>query len=216
MATLIDISMPLQADMPAWPGTPGLRTSSYMAIAAGQQANATQIVMDAHSGTHIDAPRHFIDDGATVDKVGLDVLVGPAWVADATGAPYIDRQLLESLDIPSDTARLLLQTDNSFHAELRRSPFRKDYVALTADAAEWVVERGLMLVGIDFLSIQRFDDPPDAHLVLLRAGVVILEGLDLHAVACPARWRLVCLPLSIPGIEAAPARAVLLSEDAGV
>ncbi len=201
--------MPLHGQMRIWPGSPGFSSSPHLSLAAGDIANATSIEMDVHCGTHVDAPRHFVDGGATLDAVGLAPFIGPAWIADARGHPAIDAALLERLKVPPGTTRLLLRTDNSL--ERPDAPFREDYVALTADAAQWVVARGVELVGIDYLSIQRFRDPPDAHQILLRASTMILEGVDLRH-AHPGRWTLMCLPMLLVGAEAAPARAVLLQE----
>lgn len=207
MPPVVDISMPLHGSMPVWPGSPGFASSAHLSLAGGDVANATFLQMDVHCGTHVDAPRHFVEEGATLDKVGLGPFVGPAWVADAVGYRAVDAELLESLDIPRDTTRLLLRTDNSLGP--REAPFREDFVALTADGARWVVDRGMALVGIDYLSIQLFEDPPDTHQILLGAGTVILEGVDLGHVQ-PGRWTLFCLPINLVGAEAAPARAVLV------
>src|SRR3954451_15543207 len=211
---MLDISMPLDGTTPTWPGSPGLATSAHMSIDAGDVANASLLTMDVHCGTHVDAPRHFVADGANLEAVGLDAFVGPAHVADATGVSALGAGALEALDVPPGTSRLLLKTDNSLDVELRTAPFRSDYVALTPDGAQWIVDRGIRLIGIDYLSIQRFHDPPDAHQILLGAPVVILEGLDLRE-AQPGPWTLMCLPLRLAGIdaEAAPARAVLIEED---
>lgn len=208
-ASVVDISMPLDGQTPVWPGSPGFTSSAHLSLSAGDVANATLIEMDVHCGTHVDAPRHFVEDGATVDALSLRTLIGTAWVADAVGQEVIDATVLEGLDIPPETTRLLLRTDNSLGP--REGPFREGYVALTAGAAQWVVDRGLELVGIDYLSIQRFHDPPDAHYTLLRAGIVILEGVALGEVRS-GRWTLVCLPMAVAGAEAAPARALLLDE----
>src|SRR4051794_6899102 len=105
--------MPLVTNMPHWPGSPGLTTSWHQRQEAGDLANATKLEMDVHCGTHIDAPKHFIPSGAAVEAVGLDTLVGPAWVADARGAASIDRDFLDEVDPPTDVERLLLRTDNS-------------------------------------------------------------------------------------------------------
>lgn len=207
---VLDISMPLDASTPSWPGSPGFASASHLSLAAGDVANATVIEMDVHCGTHVDAPRHFVEGGTTLDALGLGPLVGPAWVANARGHPAIDATILEALGVPAATTRLLLQTSNSL--EPREGPFREEYVALTPDAAEWVVDRQFELVGIDYLSIQRFRDPTDTHQILLRAGTVILEGLDLRDVR-PGHWILMCLPLRLIGTEGAPARALLLEED---
>ena len=201
--------MPLDQSTPTWPGSPGFSSTPHMTLAAGDVANASLIQMDVHCGTHVDAPRHFVDGGATIDALALDAFVGPAWVADAVGHRVIDAEVMAGLGVPPDTERLLLRTDNSLHR--REAPFSEDYVALTADAAQWVADRPLRLIGIDYLSIQRFHDPPDAHRILLGAGITILESINLREVRA-GHWTLVCPPIPLVGAEAAPARALLFEE----
>lgn len=210
--TYFDISRPLREGIAAWPGSPGFRVFVHQSIADGAESNASGIEMDVHVGTHVDAPAHFIQGGATLDGVGLHPFVGPAYVAEIDDTDRIDAGVLEAAEIPVDTERLLLRTSNSRDEAYLDGPFREDFAALTAEGARWVVERGLVLVGIDYLSIQRFGDPPDTHQILLDAGVCILEGLDLRAVG-RGSYGLVCLPLPLVGAEAAPARAVLLAGD---
>lgn len=205
----VDISMPLGDSTPTWPGSPGFSSTPRLTLAAGDVANSSLLTMDAHCGTHVDAPRHFVEAGATVDALGLEPFVGPAWVADAVGHPTIDAEVLAGLGVPSEITRLLLRTDNSLGP--RDAPFQEEYVALTADAAQWAVDQGLQLIGIDYLSIQRFRDPPDAHQILLNAGIAILESIALRDVR-PGRWTLVCPPISLVGTEAAPTRALLFEE----
>jgi arylformamidase len=208
---LIDISMPLGPNTPTWPGSPGIGTAPLLSIANGDDANATQITMDVHCGTHVDAPRHFVPNGATIDAMGLDPFVGRAWVSVLSGVRGIGADTLDRAGIPAGTERLLLRTDNSLDARLRSGPFTDDYAALSADGASWVVDHGIKLIGIDYLSIQRFEDPPDTHQILLGAGVSILEGLELAEVSA-GWWKLLCLPLKLTGTEAAPARAVVFPE----
>lgn len=207
--TFIDISWPLGPGTPIWPGSPGIETAAHLAIAHGDVANATRLTMDVHTGTHVDAPRHFVPDGVFLEELGLEPFVGDAYVARIGDAQEIDADLLEAAAVPHSTRRLLLRTSNSRDGSATTAPFRKDYAALTASGAEWVVGRGLALIGIDYLSIQRYDDPPDAHEILLRAGVAILEGLDLSRVE-EGPYTLICLPLRLQASEAAPARAILL------
>jgi arylformamidase len=210
--TYFDISRPLQEGIATWPGSPGFRVFVHQSTADGDAANATGIEMDVHVGTHVDAPAHFIPDGATLDAVGLRPFVGPAYVVEIDSTDEIDAAVLDAAQIPDDAKRLLLRTRNSRDDTYLSGPFREDFAALTAEGARWVVERGLVLVGIDYLSIQRFADPPDTHEILLAAHVCILEGLDLRAVG-RGHFKLVCLPLPLVGVEAAPARALLLPEE---
>jgi arylformamidase len=207
-ATWHDISLPLDSDLPTWPDSPGVLTTWRASIKRGDVANVTQLSMDVHSGTHVDAPCHFLDDGATVDDLGLAPFVGSAVVIDTGAAPEITAEVLSAASIPPDAQRLLLRTANS--SQLSGAPFRDDYAALTLDGAQWLVDTcDLRLVGIDYLSIQRYTEPPDVHRTLLGSGLAILEGLCLKDVV-PGAYELVCLPLRLIGVEGAPARAILM------
>jgi arylformamidase len=209
VSRLIDISMPLSEATPSWPGSPGAKTKQLKSLAAGDEANASLLEMDVHTGTHLDAPSHMLRDGQTIDQYDLEVGVGAGTVADTGTADAIDADVLAGLELPADCRRLLLRTRNSRRPELQRR-FSPDYAALTRSGAEWIVERNIELVGIDYLSIQLFSDPTETHHILFRAGVAILEGLQLERVQ-PGRYELACLPLRLAGAEASPARAVLTS-----
>jgi arylformamidase len=210
--TLIDVSVPIHAGMPIYEGDPPVEVTMHTAIAAGAPADVRRLVLGTHTGTHVDAPAHFIAGGATVDRLPLDVLVGPARVALPRPHAVITRESLEALcprgapRRPEDE-RLLLKTSNSAGWALGR--FTREYVALDAGAADWIVERGVRLVGIDGLSVDPWDSPGfPAHRRLLGAGVVILEGLDLSRVE-PGACELLCLPLPLRGLDGAPCRALL-------
>lgn len=205
-----DISVALTVDLPVWPGSPGVQTSLRTSIGRGDDANVSELAMDVHTGTHVDAPRHFLADGSLVEDLGLDPFVGPALVVDTGGSTEITAAVLEALELPIGVERLLLRTANSVRHDLYRTPFDDDYAALTLDGAEWLVARGLRLIGIDYLSVQRYAMTTDIHRVILGAGIAALEGLDLREVAI-GDYELVCLPLRLAGVEAAPARAVLFS-----
>ncbi|MBI4498320.1 MAG: cyclase family protein [Chloroflexi bacterium] len=203
-----DISVPISAELPVYPGDAGVSLTPVARMAQGAVADVSLLSLGTHTGTHVDPPGHFLPGGATVDALPLEVLIGPAWVADARGLPTITRPVVEQLDIPVGAQRVLFRTDNSELWERRE--FVKDFVYLEGDAARWLVERGVRLVGIDYLSVERFGfDRPEAHLTLLGAGVVILEGLDLRAVR-QGPYTLLALPLKIQGGDGAPARVVLL------
>ena len=210
-----DISLPIVAGLPTWPTSRGFRTSRAMSIRDGDPANVTWLELDVHTGTHVESPLHFIDGGPSLDAFELDRFVGPAIVARVDG-PEITPAALEALAVPPGTERLLIRTANSDRwAALARgtgsATFEPDYVALTPEAATWVAGRGIRLVGTDHLSIQRFDDDGETHRILMRAGVAILEGLNLADVQ-PGPYTLVCVPLRLVGSEAAPARAILLDQ----
>lgn len=201
--------------MPVWPGSAGfqlVRTST-----AGEGADATVSVMhaDLHCGTHVDAPSHFVPGGAEIDSLPLDTWIGQAVVADLPNVERIGSSELGNLELPAAVDRLLLRTRNSSLWLDPKHVFSRNYAALTVDGARWIVNRGIRVVGVDYLSVQLYDDGPKTHQLLLGAGVVIIEGLDLRA-ATSGLYTLVCLPVRIEGAEAAPARAVLLSADEGI
>lgn len=207
---IIDLSVPLDRPLPVWPGDPPPRVRALASLEEGDAARVSALEMCVHTGSHIDAPSHFLPRGGTMSSIPLERLLGPAWVANFSESA-IDAVALQSAGIPSDCTRLLLRTNNSrrWAAETEFSP---DYVALTSDGAQWLVERGIGLVGIDYLSIERFQEPEQrTHRILLEAGVVIIEGLNLSE-AAPGRYELLCLPLRLDDAEGAPARVVLREE----
>ncbi len=208
MSHYIDITLTLSPDLPRWPGSPPIELTRRRDMARGDHVNDGALNFGLHSGTHVDAPVHFLAAGADVTHLALDALIGPAVVAVLPAVDSVTSRDLEGLNLPTDTRRLLLRTRNSEEWRREAREFRKDFVALTADAARWVVERGLRLIGVDYLSVQRFHDDPQTHITLLQAEVVILEGLNLAAVE-PGTYELICLPLKLAGADGAPARAVL-------
>lgn len=209
---MIDISVPIHGDMPTWPTSIGVRVTQIEHRAAGDPANVSRLDCDVHTGTHVDAPRHFIEEGKGVDALDLDVLNGPCYMADARGVEAITRTVLAESPIPDNTRRLLLRTSNSQWWNEGDTTFHDDYVALTSGAAEWVVEKGIDLVGVDYLSVERFTDGPATHEILLSNEVVIVEGLNLTDVDGGV-YDLSCLPLRIVGADGAPARAGLRTLD---
>lgn len=205
----IDVSVGVgTSSLPTWPGSPGASLSTLMSRAAGDPANASLLTMDVHTGTHVDAPRHFVDGGACVEALDLDVLNGEAFVAAVPDVLAIGPEDLDRANVPDGTRRLLLRTANSEDPSLYRSPFREEYAALTPAGARWVTQRGITVVGVDYLSVQLFHDPPDTHEILLGDGVVIIEGLDLRDTPLGVH-ELICMPVLLVGAEAAPARVML-------
>lgn len=197
----IDISVPLRAGMPTWGDDP-IRIEQTYAIARGDVVNMTEIAFSVHTGTHVDAPRHFVDGAAALHDIPLERWSGEALVVDAAAAECrIDGALVREL-VPRGTERVLFKTRSAALWDIDR--FSTDYVCLDPDGAAAAVALGVRLAGIDYLTI----GDEEAHRVLFRAGVVALEGLDLRPVA-PGRYRLTCLPLHIHGCDGAPARAVL-------
>lgn len=205
-----DISVPLSPELPFYPGDVPVSLSPWTSLANGDAANLTRLTLCTHSGTHLDAPRHFNDQGATIDKVPLDLLIGKALVAEVHGALEIGVKELERLPIKG-YHRVLLKTENS--ALWNLSTFSPDYVALSVDGARFLVGAGVKLIGIDYLSVESFQGKGEVHQTLLDNGVLILEGLNLSKVT-HGEYELICLPLMIKGGDGAPARALLRGGDA--
>ncbi len=208
MPKIIDISVPLSPGLPVWTGESRLVVTKNSDMEKGDDANVSHLQFGSHTGTHIDAPLHFVKDGKTTEEIPLGKLIGPCLVVDCRGKTKITAADLDSLNIPIGTEKLLFKTDNSKLWEQPEHEFYLDFCALTADAAQWVVDHGIHLVAIDYLSIQKYYDPIDTHVILLSNEVVIVENVDLRFVE-PGEYRLVCLPLKIKGVEGTLARAVL-------
>jgi arylformamidase len=206
-----DISVPLSAATQVWPGDPPVRMERVLSMERGDPCNVSAFSLGAHSGTHIDAPLHFIREGKTVDALPLDLLMGPCTVIDIKADSLIRKRDLEGQGIERG-ARVLLKTKNSGSLK-NGAGFREDFIALGLEAAGFLVEKKIALVGIDYLSIESFNagEEHPVHRVLLTNGIIILEGLDLSGVA-PGSYELVCLPLRATGVEGEPARAVLLEQ----
>jgi arylformamidase len=208
--TIYDISLSISPNLPTWPGDPGLILEQYESIDKGALYNATQMSSSVHLGTHVDAPRHFLNDGPTVEQLLLEVLTGPCYVTQLPdGIEAITSEVLDRTEITSDMKRVLFGTSNSHYWAKGESKFQTDFVAITEDGAEWLVERGVQLVGIDYLSVAPYDESIPTHTVLLKAGVIIVEGLNLSKIM-RGFYDLYCLPLKIAGSDGAPARAILV------
>ena len=202
----LDVSVPLAPGIPAYPGNPAFDLQPVKRIAEGGSSNVSRLTMGTHTGTHVDAPKHFFDDGVGVDGLALELLVGRARVVDITRRGGIGAEDLAAAGLREDL-RVLLKTSNStfWHS----AEFRQDYTHLTESGARYLVDQGVKVVGIDYLSVEQFKKPgAPAHRALLGAGIVIIEGLNL-AEAEPGMYELYCLPLRITGADGAPARVVL-------
>ncbi|MDP9278146.1 MAG: cyclase family protein [Gemmatimonadota bacterium] len=209
MSRIYDISVPIRSGGIVYPGNPEIDITLQQAVAKGAGANVSAIRFGSHTGTHADASRHFFDDGQPVDQIPLDRLIGPALlVSFADDVRAIGAAELKAHDLRGRT-RILLRTRNS--ALLSQKQFAPDYTYLAPDGAEYLVDKGVELVGIDYLSIEQFHSGHHrTHRTLLAKSVVILEGLDLSAPP-PGEYQLICLPLRIEGCDGAPARAVLIA-----
>jgi arylformamidase len=209
--TLYDISLTIAEDLPVWPGDPKIELKKISQIENGDEANVTHISACVHIGTHVDAPDHFLGNGKTVENLPLDLLVGPASMVELAVSGQISAVDLQKATIPEGTTRLLIKTSNSRIWAEGDKEFREDFIALEADAASYLVDQGVQVVGVDYLSVAPFADPAPTHRILLEAGVLIIEGLNLSGVEA-GEYTLLCLPLKIRDSDGAPAR-VLLKKD---
>src|SRR5262245_38272936 len=202
---LIDVSVPLDATTPTYPGNTPYSLEAIKRLARGDSSNVSTIHMSAHAGTHVDAPRHFFDDRPGADALPLDLLIGRTRVVEI-GARQIDAESLAAIDLSEDI-RVLIKTHNS---RLWGTPeFHADYAGVTESGARHLVDRGVKLVGVDYVSVEKFKTPgAPAHNVLLGGGTIVIEGLNLRDVD-PGVYDMYCLPLLVVGSDGAPARVVL-------
>jgi arylformamidase len=209
MTAIYDMPLPVSASLVLWPQDPPVRMTYISHLDRGDDATVSELSLSAHTGTHIDAPLHYVQGGPGVDEIALDVLVGQALVVHALKVDALSVSVLESLEIPPGTERLLFRTRNSELWRRGEHAFDESYVALTEASAHWLVARCIRLVGVDYMSVAPYPDQGPVHRILLGGGVIPVEGLDLSGVP-PGRYLLVCLPLKIVAGDGAPARAVLI------
>jgi len=203
---LIDVSVPLDAQLPTYPHNTPFSLEAIKRIARGDSSNVSTLHMSAHSGTHVDAPRHFFDEGAGTESLPLELLMGRTRVIEVGSRTGVAAEDLAGFDL-SDDIRVLIKTHNS---QLWGSPeFHTDYVGVTQSGAKHLVDHGIKVVGVDYLTVEVFKNPgAPAHHALLGAGTIVIEGLDLRDVE-PGIYDMCCLPLRIVGSDGAPARVVL-------
>lgn len=203
---LIDVSVPLVAARPAWPGDEPFRYEETETIAAGAEANCARMSLSVHFGTHVDAPYHFIEGGKTVDELEPDLLIGPCLVLDLSGVEEVIEPKHLDGKVPEGTKRLLVKSRNG--RLLRECVFVENYVAFSVEAVQRLVARGVRLLGFDYYSIAPYGKQVPAHVAFLQAGGAIVECVDLVEVE-PGEYQLFCLPLRVQGSGGAPARVVL-------
>ncbi|MFT7511057.1 MAG: arylformamidase [Candidatus Omnitrophota bacterium] len=206
MKTIHDITVALHPGLAVWEGDPPVVLTREKAMADGEMCNLTRMNISCHTGTHVDAPCHFVDGAGTIEQLDLQVLMGPAVVVDVGEVDLIT--VTDLAAIPPGTERVLFKSRNSGGWANPNLGFQSDFVAVDVAAAEHLVAMGVKLVGVDYLSVAPYDAPTPTHVALLGAGVIVLEGIDLSAVPAGA-YTLTCLPLKIVGSDGAPARAVL-------
>lgn len=206
-AAWIDISVPILSGMVYWPGDPAVRIERVHDMSRGDAANVSRLELGAHTGTHMDAPRHFLADGAGLDELPLDATIGPARVIRIAHPQVILPAELDSHRLRAGE-RVLFRTQNSERC-WKNNQFVEDFVYISAAAAQFLVQRQVRTVGIDYLSVGGYvHDGVETHQILLGAGIWLIEGLNLAAVK-PGAYELVCLPLRVVGADGAPARAIL-------
>lgn len=202
----IDISVTIRSGMVHWPGDPAVHITRTKNIDKGDKDNVSFIKMGSHTGTHMDAPLHFIKKQKGLDEVPLDAVIGPVRVLEIKDKHSIGVKELKSYSIKSGE-RIIFKTKNSSY--WKRSVFRKDFVYIPSEAAAYLVSSGVRTVGVDYLSAGGYHkDGAQTHKILLKAGIWIIEGLNLSAVK-PGDYNLICLPLKIFNSDGAPARAII-------
>ena len=208
---IYDVTVPIFNELPTWPGDPPVTITNWRSLSAGDEASVSMLNFSAHTATHVDAPAHFIEGAAKVESLNLEVLIGEAEVVAVPEDRHAIDEEFVLAHCPPGAERILFKTRNSAFWSEPNLQFREDFTYLDLKAAETLVQRGLKLVGIDYLSIEKFDSPKhETHSALLSRGVVILEGLNLSEVPA-GRYELICLPLRLRTNlgDGGPARAVL-------
>lgn len=207
-----DISLTITPNLPVWPGDPAITLERVEKISEGGNANVSRIAMGVHTGTHIDAPVHFVEGRTGVDQIPLEVLVGPVQVVEMAGTvSSIGAAEVLGAGIEPGTQRVLFKTSNSRLWDHLSEGFHKAFVGITRSGAEALVSLGIRLVGIDYLSIAPFKQSRPTHEALLTADMAVVEGLDLRGIH-PGKYTLYCLPVKLGGSDGAPCRVILIEE----
>ena len=203
---LIDVTVPIDSNLATYPGNTPFSLEGIKRLARGDSSNVSTLHLSAHAGTHVDAPRHFFDEGGGVESLPLEMLCGRTRVVELTTRKAVTAEDLAGFDLREDV-RLLLKTANS---RLWGTPdFHQDFIGVSEGAARFLVDRGVKVVGVDYLSVEPYKTPgAPAHHVLLGAGTIVIEGLNLRDVE-PGAYEMYCLPLALVGADGAPARVIL-------
>jgi arylformamidase len=212
---IYDLSVPISSELPTYPGDPELKIHDWSSLANGDAANVSALCFGAHTGTHVDAPAHFIKGAKEVESLDLEALIGEAEVVQVPDDKLVIDEAFVRANCSPKTKRILFKTRNSAFWTEDKADFRTDFTYLDLGAAQWLVQRGVKLVGIDYLSIEKFHSQNhEVHRALLSHEVIILEGLNLAQVPA-GKYELICLPLRLRSHlgDGAPARAVLRTLD---
>lgn len=203
----LDVSVTLRSGMVHWPSNPPVELTLERSMERGDRNNLSALHMGAHSGTHMDAPRHFLRGGPGIDRLPLDAVLGRARVVEITNPTAVEVEELAPLALQPGE-RVLFKTTNSTRC-WKTDTFVEDFVSISAPAAQYLAQRQVRLVGVDYLSVGGYKrDGAATHQALLGAGIWLIEGLDLDGIA-PGAYDLICLPLKILDADGAPARALL-------
>ena len=207
---IYDVSLPISDKLAVWPGDPAVDIQAASEMSKGAVANVSRLIMGAHTGTHMDAPHHFIDGSQGIDQSPPSVLVGTAQVVELEIDHHIGAKDLEELNLPAGTERIVFKTRNSAYWVNDPNTFHRDFIAVAKDGAEWLVAHGFKLVGVDYLSVEQFDAPDEhpVHKILLGANIVVVEGMNLSEIE-PGEYTIMALPLKIKNGDGAPARVLL-------
>jgi arylformamidase len=207
-----DISLTVTPSLPTWPGDPKVELERVEKIEDGANANVSRLCAGVHTGTHVDAPFHFLSDGTAVDTLPLDVLFGAVQVVELGDlVDLITADVIQAAGLIHGVERVLFKTRNSKFWAHGETDFQTNFVAISADGAEYLVQQGIQLVGIDYLSIAPYKNSRPTHQILLKAKIVVIEGLNLSEIK-PGVYQLACLPLKLGGSDGAPARTVLIEQ----
>ena len=208
---IIDITFPVSKKLPKWPGSIGFENVWHMKM-PNQTNNLSSFTIDTHLGTHLDAPLHFVEGGRSVESLELEKLLGDVFVLEIYNIKSITYKDLADAGIPKGCKKLILKTDNQQYWKNNLSDFQEEFSSIDASGAKWIIENEIHLIGIDYLSIQRFNDGPETHQILLKNEVVIVETLNLESVI-QGWYKLICLPLKLDGLEGSPVRALLIKKN---
>ncbi len=212
MSKIYDITLTITPDIPVWPGDLKVELARVKKIEEGAHDNLSQMRLGVHTGTHVDAPYHFIADGIKIDQLDLNRLIGPVQVVRIPDeVDLITANVLEKVMIDRTIPRILFKTRNSQFWLKQERKFEKDFVGISEDAARFLVNAKMIFVGLDYLSVAPFKNSVPTHVALLGAGLALLEGADLSHVD-PGKYQMYCLPMKLGATEGAPARAILISE----
>ena len=212
---IYDLSVPLSSELPVYPGDPGIQINAWSSLHNGDSANVSTLSFGAHTGTHVDAPAHFLRNARKVEALDLEVLMGEAEVIEVPESHSTISKDFVALNCAPGTIRVLFKTRNSGLWTTDKTGFRTDFTHLDLQAAQHLIEQGVKLVGIDYLSIEKFGSKDhEVHRAFLSQEVIILEGLNLSDVPA-GKYELICLPLRLRSSlgDGAPARAVLRTLD---